>query len=154
VKGVVAFPIADKRNPEAPKSWAPVHSWRSHQGKVKGRSQRSVSPFGFRRLSSQGGSHLESRSHETRSILSGEGCGHISDHVGESWCFVLAHTDVTHKDLWIHTSVWEIFYGEIEESIRLKEKIKNDPKTRRSREPVEVGVLRQSGIRAYNNIFL
>jgi hypothetical protein len=66
-------------------------------------------PFGFQGSVSQRDSHLVSRSRETRSNLLGEGCGHISDHMGESWRLVLSCTSVTHKDPWIHTCVCGIF---------------------------------------------
>jgi hypothetical protein len=64
----------------------------------------------------------------------GEGCGHINDHEGVSSCLVLGCTCVTHKDLWIHTHVCMcgVSCREIKESIRLRGKIRNDPKTRRS----------------------
>jgi hypothetical protein len=85
--------------------WAPVHSWRSHQEKSKGGVRDPLAFSGFRGLKRQEDSHLGLRSRETRSTLSGEGCGHISDHEGESWCLVLVCIGVTHKDLWMHTSV-------------------------------------------------
>jgi hypothetical protein len=48
---------------------------------------------------------------------------------------------ITHKDLWIHTSVCWIFLWEMKESIQLKGKIKNDARLGGRVEPAEVGVL-------------
>jgi hypothetical protein len=96
---------------------------------------------------------MGSRSRETQNTLSGEGCGHINDHVGESWRLVIFCTSVTHKDPWIHTSMCWRFSREIKESIRLRGKIKNDPRPGGCVEPSKVGALRQSGIRAYHICF-
>ena len=60
--------------------------------------------------------------------------------MGESWHLVLVCIDITHKDLWIHTSVCWIFLWEIKESNRLKGKIKNDHRLRGHVEPTRVGV--------------
>jgi hypothetical protein len=98
--------------------WAPVHSWRSHQRRVKGRTQVSLS-FWVSRIEETGG--LASVITKSRSLKYhfGEGCGHISDHEGVSWCLVLGCTGVTHKDLWIHTCVCMcgVSCREIKESI-------------------------------------
>jgi hypothetical protein len=54
---------------------------------------------------------------------------------------VLVCIGATYKDLWIHTNVCWRFLREIKELIRLKRKIKNDPRPGGHTEPAQVGVL-------------
>jgi hypothetical protein len=152
-EGVVAFGFADKRNPEVPKMIGPQVLVGGHiREKSKGGVRDPLSFSGFR-IEETGGLTSGITKSRNPNTLSGEGCGHISDHVGESWRLVLVCTGITHKDLWIHTSVCEISVGKSKSQSDSRGRLRMILRPGGHAEPAEVGVLRQSGIRAYNICF-